>query len=115
MTRVQRKDDFLLHGPQTNNEIRNLRELVNGSKRLNKLTWNPGSLITGSSTTTSVTVEGAVVGDPALAGFSSIVVTGWVITATVIAIDTVEVRITNNTGGTVDLASGTLTVVVVKW
>lgn len=77
-------------------------------------TWDPASLTTGSSERKSVTVTGAAVGDPAFAGLTTIAATGWDITAAVIAADTVEVKITNNTGGTVDLASGTVRANVVK-
>lgn len=75
-------------------------------------TWDPASLANGASAVVSVTVTGALLGDPAYAGLTSIAATGWTITAAVIATNTVEVRITNNTGGTVDLASGTVRAVV---
>jgi hypothetical protein len=77
--------------------------------------WDPASLTTGSSERKSVTVTGAAVGDPARAGLTTIAATGWDIQAAVIAANTVEVKITNNTGGTVDLASGTVRAVVDKF
>jgi hypothetical protein len=69
--------------------------------------WDPPSVVNGASTTTTITVTGAALGDTVAVGFTSLV-TGWTITGLVTATNTVEVRITNNTGGTVDLASGTL-------
>jgi hypothetical protein len=69
--------------------------------------WDPPSVVNGASTTTTITVTGAALGDTVAVGFTSLV-TGWNITGLVTATNTVEVRITNNTGGTVDLASGTL-------
>jgi hypothetical protein len=76
--------------------------------------WNPASLVVGASERKSVTVSGAVVGDPATAGLDVIAATGWDIQAAVIAANTVEVKITNNTAGTVDLASGIVRVDVWK-
>lgn len=78
------------------------------------LIWNPASLTNGSSVSQDVTVQGAAVGDPVIAGFSSIAAAGWRLTANVRATNTVSVLLTNNTGGTVDLAAGTLTVLVFK-
>lgn len=74
-------------------------------------TWNPASLTTGSQATTTVTVTGAALGDKALASFS-LDLAGCVMTAYVSAADTVTVVLLNQTGGTVDLASGTLSVSV---
>lgn len=77
-------------------------------------TWNPASIADGASASTDVTVTGAAVGDPCSVGFTSIAAAGWRITANVRAADTVSVFLTNNTGGAVDLASGTVTVFVWK-
>lgn len=77
-------------------------------------TWNPPSLSNGSQTSTTVTVTGAAVGDPAIAGLSSISTAGWFLSANVTSTDTVTVTLMNHTGGTVDLAEGTLTVIVFK-
>jgi hypothetical protein len=80
----------------------------------NTAAWNPGNLANLSFDAVNVTCTGAAVGDPALAGFSSLV-TGWLIYATVIATDSVRVTIENRTGGSVDLASGTVRVTVFKY
>lgn len=76
-------------------------------------TYDPISLAAGASVDTTVTVTGAVVGMPAIAAHASYTNAAiWTTTATVSSANTVRVRITNNTAGTVDLASGTLTAVV---
>jgi hypothetical protein len=72
--------------------------------------YNPPSLATGVSATTTVTVAGAAVGDACFAGHA-LLVTGWTITCVISAADTAEIRITNNTGGTVDLGSANARVV----
>jgi hypothetical protein len=70
-------------------------------------TYDPPSLVDGAGTSTTVTVTGAALGDFAEASFSrdlqGITVTAWVSAA-----DTVSVRFQNETGGPIDLASGTL-------
>jgi len=74
--------------------------------------WTPGLITNGSSDSTTLTVSGASLGDPAIAGFSAIPKngeTGWEITAHVFATNTVYVKLTNNTGGDVTLGTGTLT------
>lgn len=76
-------------------------------------TYDPPSLISGGYAATDVTVTGAVLGDFALASFSNDL-QGVVVTAYVSAADTVRVVFYNGTGGTVDLASGTLRAAVLK-
>jgi hypothetical protein len=70
-------------------------------------TYNPPSLADGAGATTTVTVTGAVLGDKAWASFS-LDLQGITVTAWVSAADTVSVRFQNETGGVLDLASGTL-------
>lgn len=76
-------------------------------------TCDPGSLPDGSGETVTVSVPGAVTGDFAVASFSQplqgVMITAWVSNAGV-----VSVRFQNETGATVDLASGTLRVRVLK-
>lgn len=74
-------------------------------------TYDPPSLASGAGATTTVTVSGAKLGMPAFAGFSTDV-QGIVLSASVQSADVVAVRFYNETGGTVDLASGTLTAIV---
>jgi hypothetical protein len=72
-------------------------------------TYDPPSLVDGDGATTTVTCTGAVLGMFATASFGvdlqGITVTAWVSVA-----NTVSVRFQNETGGTIDLASSTLTV-----
>ena len=70
-------------------------------------TYNPPSFNDGDGATTTVTVTGAALGDFAEASFSNSL-QGIMMTAFVSAADTVSVRFQNETGGVLDLASGTL-------
>lgn len=74
-------------------------------------TYNPPSLVDGDGATTSVTATGARLGDFASASFS-LDMQGIQLDAWVSAADTVSVRFQNETGGTIDLGSGTLRVKV---
>jgi hypothetical protein len=78
-------------------------------------TYDPPSLNDGDGATATVTVTGANLGDGVDSiGFTNdlqgITVTGWVSAA-----NTVSVRFQNETGGVLDLASGTLRVRVTKF
>lgn len=77
-------------------------------------TWNPGNILDGDETAVDVTVPGAQLGDFAFASFS-VDVADLVLDANVVAADTVAVVLNNNTGGAVDLASGTVRVKVVPY
>jgi hypothetical protein len=78
-----------------------------------EVTYNPASLVDGAGVTTSLAVEGAQVGDRVEVTFSEplqgILFTGWVSAA-----GTVSVRFQNETGGTIDLASGTIRAFVTR-
>lgn len=76
--------------------------------KYNVATWDPPSIATGASTSTTVTVTGARVGHAAIASFSLAVPAGASMTAAVTANDTVTVTLTNNTGSALDLLSGTV-------
>lgn len=76
-------------------------------------TFDPGSLIDAAGVTTTVTVTGAALGDFALASFS-LDLQGITVTAYVSAANTVAVRFQNETGGTIDLLSGTLSARVIS-
>jgi hypothetical protein len=75
-------------------------------------TWDPASLADGAATTTSLTVTNARLGDVASAAFSLALPAGAILTAGVTASNTVQVTLLNKTGGTLDLASGTVRVIV---
>ena len=76
-------------------------------------TWDPGSVSVGSQVSTTVTVSGASLGDFVLASFS-LDIQELVLSASISATNTVEVVLANNTAAAVDLASGTLSVLVLK-
>jgi len=74
-------------------------------------TWNPSSVNSLGTTTTTVTVQGAAVGNFAWASFS-LSLGGLLISAEVTAANTVTVTLFNPTTAAVDLASGTLAILV---
>lgn len=74
-------------------------------------TWNPASVADKASTSTTVTVAGAVLGDRCEASFS-LSLSGMTLSAYVSAADTVTCVLENLTGGAVDLGSGTVRVFV---
>lgn len=76
-------------------------------------TWDPASIAVGAMEAKDISVSGAVVGDFAVASFSNDL-TDLALDAQVTATDTVTCVLSNNTGGAVDLASGTITVRVLK-
>jgi len=80
----------------------------------NIATFNPPNLADGAGTTTTVTVTGAALGDYAIASFS-LDLQGITVTAYVSSANTVSVRFQNESGGALDLASGTLACRVFKY
>jgi hypothetical protein len=75
--------------------------------------WDPGSVAAGGKISTTVTVAGAALQDFVLRSFS-LDLQELTFTADVISANTVEVVLANLTGAAVDLASGTLRVVVLR-
>ena len=69
--------------------------------------YDPASLADGAGVTTTVTVTGAVLGDIVRHSFS-LDLQGITMTSYVSATNTVSVRFQNESGGTLDLASGTI-------
>lgn len=70
-------------------------------------TYDTASLVDAAGATATITVRGAAVGDYAIGSFGldlQGIIATWYVSAT----DTVSVRIQNETGGTIDLASTTL-------
>jgi hypothetical protein len=96
-------------------KVLNGTTLVNQSGRVlsGSATFNPSNLVDGAGETTTVTVTGAALGDYAEVSFS-LDVEGITVTAWVSAADTVSVRLQNESGGTLDLGSGTLRARVFK-
>lgn len=76
-------------------------------------TINPASLADGAGETHSVTIAGVNLGDFVLVS-APYDLQDITVTAYVQAQDTVEIRIQNESGSTVDLASGTWRIVVIK-
>lgn len=76
-------------------------------------TFNPASLVDAAGETTSLTVTGAALGDFCVPAFS-LDLQDILLTAYVQAANTVEFRFQNEGAATVDLASGTLSVLVFK-
>ena len=86
----------------------------NTFKRLKgSATWDPGSIDDGNEEAKEVTVTGAVLGDLVVASFS-LDITDLVLDAQVTTANTVTCILANNTGGAIDLASGTVRVLVFK-
>lgn len=79
----------------------------------NSAVYNPPNLADGTGTSTTVTVTGAALGDWAQASFS-LDVQGVMMRADVTSANTVTVRFQNESGGAVDLGSGTLRVRVIR-
>lgn len=93
---------------QFNKVVDDLETLRGASVKLvGSATYDPGNLLDGAGATTTVTVTGAALGDFAEASFS-LDLQGITLTAWVSATNTVSVRFQNETGGALDLASGTL-------
>lgn len=88
-------------------DVETLRAATAGGYLTGSATYDPASLVDGAGATTTVTVTGAALGDFALASFS-LDLQGIMLTAYVSAANTVACRFQNETGGTLDLASGTL-------
>ena len=76
-------------------------------------TWDAGSIADGDEEAKEVTVAGAAIGDHVIA-FLGVDIADLQLTADVTAEDTVTVTLSNSTGGAIDLASTTLTVIVYK-
>src|SRR5690349_14035119 len=75
-------------------------------------TYDTASLADGAGATTTVTVTGAALGDFVLVSLG-VDLQGITVTGYVSATDTVAVRIQNESGGTLDLASTTIRVRVI--
>ncbi len=82
---------------------------VSGWRRSGSKTYDPPSVASLGTATTTVTVAGAALGDQFVASFS-LSLGGLMLTAYVSAADTVTTVLFNPTAAAVDLASGTLTV-----
>ena len=75
--------------------------------------WDPSSIADGNEEAKEVTVTGAQLGDFAIASFS-LDVEDLVLDAQVTAASTVTCILANNTGGAINLGSGTVYVKVIE-
>ena len=76
-------------------------------------TWDPSTVSNGASTSTTVTVAGAALGDFCLVSFS-LDLQGAILTAYVSSANTVTVNLANLSGASLNLSSGTVKVLVFK-
>lgn len=76
-------------------------------------TWDPPSIANGASASTTITVADAALGDSVVASFS-LDLAGLGLFAYVSAANIVTVVLVNATGGAVDLASGTVSIAVIR-
>jgi hypothetical protein len=74
-------------------------------------TYDPASLIDAAGASTTVTVQGAALGDFCAASFG-VSTAGISVTCNITAANTATVRFQNESAGTLDLASSTLRVIV---
>lgn len=79
-----------------------------------RATLDADSLDDGAGDTDTVAVPGVALGDMVLSASLAVDVAGLIVTAYVSAANTVSIRFQNETGGTVNLASATLRLVVVR-
>ncbi len=78
-------------------------------------TWNPGSVADGDVVTVTIAVANSALGDICSASLTTLTTATLTIHAHVQAAGTVQVQLENNTGSPVNLASGTLRVMVVQF
>jgi hypothetical protein len=84
------------------------RERASGCLLSGNATYDPANLADGAGVTTTVTVTGAALGDYVEGLSFSLDLQGILLTGYVSAANTVGVRFQNETGGAINLASGTL-------
>ena len=77
-------------------------------------TWDPASLLADAETSTTLTVTGAAVGDLCLVGHTQVTADLLQLSCYVNAADSARVVLQNISASTIDVASGTLKVGVVK-
>jgi hypothetical protein len=97
----------LISEPTTVSQV----EYFNGTDRtllVGSDTVNPGNIVDGAAENSGVTVPGAELGDRVVDWSFSLDTQGLILYAYVSAADTVTVRFQNETGGDINLGSGTL-------
>lgn len=91
----------------------NIADTINRSELDASAVWDPGSIADGNEEAKEVTISGATLEDFAIASFS-LDVNDLTLDAQVTAVNTVTCILANNTGGAIDLGSGTIFVRVIK-
>ena len=79
-----------------------------------RATQHAGSLVDGAGETDDVTIPGVALGDMVIGASLGVDLVGLTVTGYVSAANTVKFRVQNESGSTVDLASTTLRLVVVR-
>ena len=79
-----------------------------------RATLDAGSLVDTAGETDDVTVAGVALGDMVLCASLAVDLVGLTVTGYVSAANTVKIRIQNESGSTVDLASATMDIVIVR-
>jgi len=77
-------------------------------------TLDAGNLVDGAGETDDVTVAGVALGDMVIGASLGVDLVGLTVTGYVSAANTVKFRIQNESGSTVNLASATMKIVVVR-
>lgn len=85
-----------------------------GSILSGSATWDPPSIADGAIASVNITVTGAAVGDYAVASHSALGSVDALLVANVIAADSVRAILFNKNGAALDVASGTVRVLVFK-
>lgn len=96
-------------GLQMNSGTRAIRTILGATA-----TWDPANLANGATDSTTVTVTGAAKGNTVLVAHENVNAAGLFLTGTVASTNMVNVTLLNQSGGPVDVASGTLRVTVIK-
>ena len=113
-TAASAKDAFRTLYEEYNKVITDLEVLRAGMAQLaGSATWDPGSIADGNEEAKEVTVTGAALGDFVIGVSHTIDVADVTLTAAVTAADTVTCVLANNTGGAIDIATGTVAVRVI--
>jgi hypothetical protein len=109
---LDRVDDQVYSG-NTTDELFNVALSRYGRPLVATATYDPPNIVDGAQATTDITVTGATLGSTALPSFS-LDLQGITVTAYVRVANSVRVVFQNETGGALDLASGTLKVTVLR-
>jgi len=79
-----------------------------------RATLDAGSLVDGAGETDDITIPGVALGDMVLSASLGVDLVGLTVTGYVSAANTIKFRVQNESGSTVDLASATMDIVVVR-